>query len=184
MFDFLFPPIALNRLFMTSPVALHASAFNYPSPSLQGVHMHLHQIHQARWSSGVTLAYLPLIVIQIPTSRCAFRVGYPQHLSNGLKVDECTEIPSTSLFYLLGRICSSISQAMGKADLDLCFIFLPLVCCLCSIKLLQSSVFRPNSVRATLRNLCTRMVKCCQQIEKLHPHLQGTKPHFWMLMAI
>lgn len=42
----------------------------------------------------------------------------------------------------------------------------------------------PNSVRATLRNLCTRMVESCQQIEKLHPHLQGTKPHFWMLAVI
>lgn len=91
---------------------------------------HPHQIHQARWSFGLTLTYLPLFVIQIPTSRCAFRVGFLQHLSNGLKVDKFTEIPSTSLFYLLGRICSSISQAMGKADLDLCFIFLPLVCCL------------------------------------------------------
>lgn len=43
---------------------------------------------------------------------------------------------STSLFSLLVHICSSILQAMGKADLDLCFIFLPLVCCLCGIKLL------------------------------------------------
>lgn len=145
---------------------------------------HPHQIHQARWSFGLTLTYLPLFVIQIPTSRCAFRVGYLQHFSSGLKVEKCTESLSTSLFYLLGCICSSISQAMGKADLDLCFIFLPLVCCLCSIKLLQSSVFRPNSVRAALRNLCTRMVKSCQQIEKLHPHLQGTKPHFWMLAVI
>lgn len=40
MFGFLSPPIALNRWVMTSPlVALHASAFNHPSPSLQGVHM-------------------------------------------------------------------------------------------------------------------------------------------------
>lgn len=187
MFGFLSPPIALNRWVMTSPpAALHASVFNHPSPSLQGVHM---QPAPSPDPSGLLAFWLNSrisAVVRYPYTyfTLCFQSRLSAALINWLKVDKCTEILSTRLFYLLGRICSSISQAMGKTDLDLCFIFLPLVCCLCSIKLLQSLAFRPNSVRATLRNLCTRMVKSCQQIEKLHPHLQGTKPHFWMLAAI
>lgn len=77
---------------------------------------------------------------------------------------------------------SQRTATMGKLDLDFCFIFRPLVLSLrhkTTLILQDAAKFHPG-----LRNLCTRIVESCQQIEKLHRHLQGKETHFWILGMI